>query len=110
MYQRALRSSRICLIILLLTIAFVIILSSRLSQECSTELNLLQQQKQRVYHNASADKPVIFIGGMPRSGTTLMRAILDSHPQVRCGEETRVIPRILSMRAAWKKSALEWNR
>lgn len=47
---------------------------------------------------------------MPRSGTTLMRAILDSHPNVRCGEETRVIPRILSMRAAWEKSNLEWNR
>ena len=61
-------------------------------------------------YNASPLKPIIFIGGMPRSGTTLMRAILDSHPLVRCGEETRVIPRILSMRAAWKKSPVEWNR
>ena len=69
-----------------------------------------QQQKQQIYHNVSSNKPVIFIGGMPRSGTTLMRAILDSHPHVRCGEETRVIPRVLSMRVAWKKSTLEWNR
>ena len=37
--------------------------------------------------------PLIFIGGVPRSGTTLMRAMLDAHPDVRCGEETRVIPR-----------------
>lgn len=55
-------------------------------------------------------KPIIFIGGMPRSGTTLMRAILDSHPMVRCGEETRIIPRILGMRMAWERSKIEWNR
>merc|ERR1719476_510620 len=36
--------------------------------------------------------PLIFIGGVPRSGTTLMRAMLDAHPDVRCGEETRVVP------------------
>ncbi len=47
--------------------------------------------------------PLIFIGGMPRSGTTLMRTMLDAHPQVRCGQETRVIPRILGLRAAWFK-------
>lgn len=27
--------------------------------------------------------PLIFIGGVPRSGTTLMRAMLDAHPDVR---------------------------
>jgi hypothetical protein len=41
--------------------------------------------------------PIIFIGGVPRSGTTLMRAMLDAHPDVRCGEETRVVPRILQV-------------
>uniref|UniRef100_A0A158P621 Protein-tyrosine sulfotransferase n=1 Tax=Angiostrongylus cantonensis TaxID=6313 RepID=A0A158P621_ANGCA len=54
--------------------------------------------------------PFIFIGGMPRSGTTLMRAMLDAHPDVRCGEETRVIPRILGLNSQWRKSAKEWNR
>ncbi|CAC35844.1 Protein-tyrosine sulfotransferase A [Caenorhabditis elegans] len=54
--------------------------------------------------------PFIFIGGVPRSGTTLMRAMLDAHPEVRCGEETRVIPRILNLRSQWKKSEKEWNR
>ncbi|XP_037091992.1 protein-tyrosine sulfotransferase-like isoform X2 [Pollicipes pollicipes] len=53
------------------------------------------------------DIPLIFIGGVPRSGTTLARAMLDAHPLVRCGEETRVIPRILSMHSHWKKSAKE---
>ncbi|KAL3856526.1 hypothetical protein ACJMK2_011272 [Sinanodonta woodiana] len=54
--------------------------------------------------------PIIFIGGMPRSGTTLMRAMLDAHPEIRCGEETRVIPRLLGMRANWEKSQLEKKR
>ena len=44
------------------------------------------------------NSPIIFIGGVPRSGTTLMRAMLDAHPEVRCGEETRVVPRILQVR------------
>ncbi len=53
------------------------------------------------------DSPIIFIGGVPRSGTTLMRAMLDAHDDVRCGEETRVVPRILQMRAKWMKSQKE---
>jgi protein-tyrosine sulfotransferase len=40
----------------------------------------------------------MFIGGVPRSGTTLMRAMLDAHPSVRCGEETRIVPRMVAMR------------
>jgi len=54
--------------------------------------------------------PLIFIGGVPRSGTTLMRAMLDAHPDVRCGEETRVVPRLLQMRSHWKKSQKESMR
>uniref|UniRef100_A0A182XNL0 Protein-tyrosine sulfotransferase n=1 Tax=Anopheles quadriannulatus TaxID=34691 RepID=A0A182XNL0_ANOQN len=32
------------------------------------------------YHR---NMPLIFIGGVPRSGTTLMRAMLDAHPELR---------------------------
>merc|ERR1712126_324420 len=56
------------------------------------------------------NSPSIFIGGVPRSGTTLMRAMLDAHPEVRCGEETRVVPRLLQMRSHWKKSQKESMR
>lgn len=54
--------------------------------------------------------PLIFIGGMPRSGTTLMRAMLDAHPKIRCGEETRVVPRIIFMRNQWNASENERRR
>lgn len=56
------------------------------------------------------DLPLIFIGGVPRSGTTLMRAMLDAHPDVRCGQETRVVPRILQMRQHWMRSQKESMR
>ena len=30
----------------------------------------------------NSSRPVLFVGGCPRSGTTLMRVMLDSHPDV----------------------------
>ncbi|NP_001088427.1 tyrosylprotein sulfotransferase 2 L homeolog precursor [Xenopus laevis] len=63
-----------------------------------------------IEYRYSKDMPLIFIGGVPRSGTTLMRVMLDAHPDVRCGEETRIIPRILAMRQAWSKSGSEKMR
>jgi len=33
-------------------------------------------------------KPPVFILGVPRSGTTLLRTLLDSHPAIACGPET----------------------
>ncbi|XP_011293541.2 protein-tyrosine sulfotransferase isoform X1 [Musca domestica] len=66
----------------------------------------VEGDSQKVY-SYSRDMPLIFIGGVPRSGTTLMRAMLDAHPDVRCGQETRVIPRILQLRSHWLKSEKE---
>ena len=36
-----------------------------------------------VIYEKNRDLPLIFIGGHSRSGTTLMRAMLESHPMVR---------------------------
>ncbi len=38
-----------------------------------------------------AGPPPIFIVGCQRSGTTLVRLILDSHPNISCGPETRFL-------------------
>ena len=57
-----------------------------------------------------ASELVVFVGGCPRSGTTLARAMLDAHPDIRCGEETRILPRILSMASKMTQSSLEQRR
>ena len=44
------------------------------------------------------EKPPIFIIGCPRSGTTLMRVILDSHPNICCGPETHLIKNMKNLR------------
>ncbi|KAM4726294.1 tyrosylprotein sulfotransferase 1, like [Anableps anableps] len=72
------------------------------------ELNMgLGNQSVPLTEHFPEDTPLIFIGGFPRSGTTLMRVMLDAHNAVRCGEETRVIPRLLAMRATWSRSVKE---
>lgn len=61
------------------------------SATVSTVVNGLSRSQEHVDRYT----PFIFVGGFPRSGTTLMRAMLDAHPDIRCGQETRVIPKIL---------------
>jgi hypothetical protein len=36
----------------------------------------------------------IFIGGAGRSGTTLLRTMLDAHPRICCGPELKILPAI----------------
>ncbi|MGD8487298.1 MAG: sulfotransferase, partial [Chloroflexota bacterium] len=40
---------------------------------------------------AHDDAPPVFIIGSPRSGTTLLRLLLDAHPRISCGEETHFL-------------------
>ncbi|MEO1279878.1 MAG: sulfotransferase, partial [Planctomycetota bacterium] len=37
---------------------------------------------------AQVAPPPIIILGVPRSGTTLLRTMLDAHPRIACGPET----------------------
>ena len=41
--------------------------------------------------DGDAGKEPIFVIGSPRSGTTLLRLILDAHPHISCGEETHFL-------------------
>lgn len=52
---------------------------------------------------AGRDSPIVFIGGHPRSGTTLMRVLLDAHPSFHCGQETHIIPDLLSIRSKYSR-------
>lgn len=100
------RRRKYCYIFVIIALCIVYFLFSfRKSTSCDTA-----SFQAIPYGNIGQYSPLIFIGGMPRSGTTLMRALLDAHPDVRCGEETRVVPRILGLYAQWRRSEKEWNR
>jgi hypothetical protein len=47
----------------------------------------------------------IFVGGAGRSGTTLMRILLDAHRRICCGPEMKVLPQIAALHRAM--SAME---
>ncbi len=47
--------------------------------------------------NAVSQSPMIFIGGSQRSGTSLVRAILDVHDEISCGTELLFLYTILEM-------------
>lgn len=49
-----------------------------------------------VAHDPALGSQIIFIVGMPRSGTTLVEQILASHPQVAGGGELPVLPQVLT--------------
>ena len=112
------RSSRLILTVsLLINVVFIVfafrVYSSTTGHEQPPLRGLFVPQA-TVHYNAStltqAVQETIFVGGVPRSGTTLARAMLDAHPDIRCGEETRVIPRIIGMRSRWSRSKKEINR
>ncbi len=45
-----------------------------------------------IQFTAGDEAPPVFLVGFPRSGTTLLEMILDSHPAVTCMEEINIIP------------------
>jgi hypothetical protein len=49
-----------------------------------------------------ADDRPIFIGGCPRSGTTLLRTMLNTHPDIAIPRETRIVPYVWDNRSRWR--------
>jgi Sulfotransferase family len=52
----------------------------------------------------------VFIGGCPRSGTTLVRSMLDSHPDLAIPHETRFLIYAYRRRARWGDLSRRENR
>lgn len=112
------RSSRFILTIsLLINVFFILFVFRTYNSTTSNETPLIRGlflPPATIHYNASsltqAVQETVFVGGVPRSGTTLARAMLDAHPDIRCGEETRVIPRIVGMRSRWSRSKKESSR
>ena len=46
----------------------------------------------------------IFLGGVPRSGTTLLRVMLDTHPEIHCGTELRAVNALANLWSACRDS------
>ena len=85
----------------LLTVYLVLYVRSSLLQDTTLKklghTAAVYSSTGQLYEYNSESHPLVFIGGHPRSGTTLMRAMLDAHTKVRRGEESRIIPRIVQV-------------
>ena len=53
--------------------------------------------------NINSDFPMVFIGGCPRSGTTLVKRLLDAHPDIYCGPEFGNLVSICDLYTTMKK-------
>ena len=53
---------------------------------------------------ADSDKRLIFVGGSPRSGTTLVQNMLDCHPEILGGPEFLHLPDIMALRKKLHRS------
>jgi len=56
----------------------------------SSNSSLARWLRRRASRHVS-DQAAIIIGGSPRSGTTLLRVMLDSHPGIACGPESSLL-------------------
>lgn len=53
-------------------------------------------------YTGHTDRP-IFIGACPRSGTTLLRTMLNTHPEIAIPRETKVLPFAWEHRLNWRR-------
>ncbi|KAK6741233.1 hypothetical protein RB195_009224 [Necator americanus] len=77
-------------------------------QTLTIKLRELSQKKSPRFTRKllGVEEPLIFIGGVLESGTTLLRTMLDFHPDIRCGKETVIITSVLYMREQWANNHL----
>ncbi|OON18536.1 hypothetical protein X801_05608, partial [Opisthorchis viverrini] len=95
-----------CTAFTLLFVVFLLLLGFRIIDEPVFEwkpLKMTDNTEQR-------HSPIIFVGGVSRSGTTLMRVLLDVHPWIRCGPEGMVIKPVLDFRHSMPRFHMNWSR
>ena len=66
-----------------------------------------QNEKEGDHTNRLRGDRFLFVGGAPRSGTTLLQHVLDSHPLVFGGPEFDCIPGIIHI---WRQIVAAWDR
>lgn len=71
--------------------------------------NKRRKQKRKEARKAARPAPVPFVVGVNRSGTTLLRMMLDAHPQLAMPPETHFIPALNKEMTASKKEGARWD-
>lgn len=65
---------------------------------------MIEQPEHEKYREPRNGGRLIFVGGCPRSGTTLLQSMLDSHPDICGGPEFDLIPEIIELRGKLRAS------
>lgn len=91
------------------------ITSGSLGRSCLNSTNQVSRKTSvygadRTLFEYDRNSGIIFVGGVARSGSTLVRSILDEHPDINCHDETVILPKVLQMRHGWSKSQRESMR
>src|ERR687887_1249146 len=51
--------------------------------------------------------PAPFVVGVPRSGTTLLRLMLDAHPELTIPPETHFVPKLITQFEGWVREGAD---
>lgn len=104
--------SILILVLCALTLAYIVLTTSylNLTQSHSLVTDVLPSPTlQSISYNSntnpddadpmcepSENDPVIFVGGFAGSGTTIMRVMIDGHPDINCGPESMLFINLVS--------------